>query len=95
MEIDGNANNRKRKGPSEHDAAAKRKRVSRACDRCRVKKGAILKCCPSIVQANTIVPKTNAMDNVPAVQLVEPQANSVRTILAQRSEVSLKGMFEA
>jgi len=42
MEIDGNAN-RKRKGPSEHDAAAKRKRVSRACDRCRVKKGATLK----------------------------------------------------
>jgi hypothetical protein len=43
MDIDGNANNRKRKGPSENDAAAKRKRVSRACDRCRVKKGATLK----------------------------------------------------
>ena len=38
-------------------------------------------------------PKTNAMGNVPAAQLVEPQANSVHTILAQRSEVSPKGMF--
>jgi hypothetical protein len=40
-------------------------------------------------------PKTNAMDNVPAVQLVGPQVNSVRTILAQRSEVSPKGMSGA
>src|ERR1700756_3651196 len=50
---------------------------------------------PSIAQADTIVPKTNAMDNAPAVKLVEPQVNSVRTILAQRSEVSPKGMFGA
>lgn len=42
-----------------------------------------------------LLPKTSAMDNVPVVQLVEPQVNSVPTILAQRSEVSLKGTFGA
>jgi hypothetical protein len=50
---------------------------------------------PPLHRLTRLLPKINAMDNVPVVQLVEPQVNSVRTILAQRSEVSLKATFGA
>ena len=41
--MDGNDDGNKRKASAEQDGAAKRKRVSRACDRCRTKKGTALK----------------------------------------------------
>jgi hypothetical protein len=68
MDIDGSADRKKRKASIEQDVASKRKRVSRACDRCRIKKGVALETAYWNAQAN--VSKINAMEHVQAVQHV-------------------------
>ena len=94
MEIDENADSNKRKASTEQDAAAKRKRVSRACDRCRTKKGAALERENLFVEADVMISKTNVTDSVQAVQLVAPRARSARMIPARRSEVFPRDMSE-